>query len=127
MSVLTDARQALKELLDGRLGGASVFTELPEVVMAPFAVVAPGEPYLEFPEGTPFGWARANLLACFYVAWGSNDVMTAALDQAALDIIAAVNDSDGFLAIQVDQPGEVVINGQRHLGIAVEIVTDVEL
>ena len=125
--MLTDARQALKDLLDGQLDGASVFTELPETVMAPFAVVAPGEPYLEFPEGIPFGSARVNLLACFYVAWGSNDVMTAALDQAALAIVAAVNDSEDFLAIQVDQPGEVAINGQRHLGIAVEIVTDVEL
>lgn len=127
MSALTDVRADLKGLLDGVVGGAPAFTELPEVAMAPFAIVAPGEPYVEFPEGLPFGWCRANLLACFYVAWGSNDVMTAALDDAALAIIAAVEASDDFIVVQVDQPGEVPINGQRHLGIAVEIVTDVEL
>ena len=126
MTDLADVNQALATLLVDAVEGVPVYPELPEVAPPPFIVIGPGEPWVDF-EGAPFGRCRLHLAATFVADVGTNDVRVNELTAAVLAIMRTVNDSDDFMVVQVDQPGQISISGQAHLAASVQTLTEVDV
>lgn len=126
MSALTDARARLAEIVTEALAGldVQVFSVIPGKVTPPFVAVGPGAPYIEYDAGT-FGYRRVRLFATAVAAAGSNDIEAAQLDDLLIAIAEAVDASGDFIAVSVDQPGQIAINGQTHLGASVQCLTEV--
>lgn len=123
VSALSTVRADLVELLQPAVS-MSVFSEFPEVVAAPFVAVGPGSPYIEF-EGATFGHRRVRLAATIVADVGTNDMRVAELDAYIVALVEQVDASDNFMVYQVDQPGQIVINGQPHLGASVLVLTEI--
>lgn len=122
-SALAAVRGDLATYLGSTLG-LQAFSELPEKVTPPFLSVGPGDPYVEF-EGATFGHRRVRLLATIVGDVGTNDVRVAELDAYIVAIVEALDASDDYLVFQVDQPGQIAINGQAHLGATVQAFTEI--
>ena len=126
MTDLIEVNEALAELLAGVVSDVAVYAVLPEVTTPPLIVIGPGDPWVEF-EGAPFGRCRPRLAVTFIADRGTNDVRVGEVTDAVVAIMRAVNDSDDFMVVQVDQPGQVVLNGQAHLGASVLVLTEVDV
>lgn len=126
MSALTDARKAFSSLLDGVLAGVQVFSEFPERITPPFIAVGPGDPYVEF-EGATFGHRRVRLIATYVADRGTNDLKAADIDDAVVALVETIDgdDAGAFVVTQVDQPGQISIGGQAHLGVSVHVLTEI--
>lgn len=122
---LTEAGAALAALLAGAVENVPAYAELPEKVLPPFVVVAPSDPWLDF-EGAPFGYCRVHLEATFIAGLGTNDVRAGELRSAAMAIAKKVDDDPAFAVLQINQPGQVSINSQTHLGVSISTITEVE-
>lgn len=133
MSDLTDVRNRLAQIVadgvkdfgpDPELGTNRVFTYFPQVVTGPFAMVGPGNPYIEY-DGTAFGTRRVRNAVTVVVATGTNDVMAATLDEYIDAVSEAVDASGQFAVVQVDQPGSVTPGGQTRLAASIQCMTEV--
>lgn len=124
MTPQTQARRDLKAALGSALGTVKVFDHMPEKVSPPFVMVGPSFPYVDF-AGMPFGGRRIHLAVIVVAGRGSNDAEVDALDELTEKVLAGVADTDDFIATEVGQPGPVPVNNQRHLGLAVEVITEV--
>ena len=125
MSALTDTRQALATLLDGAITDTKAFSEFPEKVTPPFVAVGPGDPYVDF-EGATFGGRNVRLIATFVTERGTNEVRAADLDEAIVTLVEKIEDDGSFMVTRVDQPGQLAINGQAHLGVPIHVLTQIE-
>lgn len=125
MSALSETRVALAALLSEAFDGVQTFSEVPEKVTPPFIAVGPGDPYVEF-EGTTFGGRRVRLAATFVTDIGTNDVRAAELDEAVVAMVGAIDGSGDFMVTQVDQPGQITVNGQSCLGVSVLTLTEID-
>lgn len=119
------AYSALAALLADAVANVPAYPELPEKAPPPFIVITPGDPWLDF-EGAPFGWCRVHLDATFITERGTNDVRAGELRRGAVAIAKKVDEDDDFAVTQIDQPGQVSINGQSHLGVSIRAVTEVQ-
>lgn len=123
-SALATVRSDLATYLGEALPDLQVFAEFPENVTPPFIAVAPGQPYVEF-EGATFGHRRVRLAATIVADVGTNDVRVAELDAYIVAVVEAFDASDDYIVYQVDQPGQVAINGQAHMGASVLAFTEI--
>lgn len=88
----------------------------------PLVYVLPGEPYLDFPEGTPFGCALMHCNVSVVSAAGTSDKEAEEVDDMIAAVLAALFDLDDDWAIgEVQQPGKVVLNNEAHLACPVEL------
>lgn len=125
MSALTDARKALETLLKDVLGeGTQVFAIIPERVVPPFVSIGPSDPYIDY-EGAVFGGRIVHLTASCVVAPGTNDKQADALDDLIVQVVGIVDDSGDFVVERVEQPGQLAVNGQAHLGANVMVRTEI--
>lgn len=121
---LAAANQALVTLLASAIADVPAFPEPPEKALPPFIVAGPADPWLDF-EGAPFGYCRVHQHATLITERGTNDVRVAALRTGAVAIAKAIDAADDFAVTQIEQPGQISINGQDHLAVSVTCVTEV--
>lgn len=118
---LAQLRTDLRDALDA--AGLHAFTTVPEAWTPPGVFVGPDDPYLDF-EGSTFGGVLVHHQLTVVTAAGTNDVQADALDDLVLQILRT--DLGEHQVSQVAQPGQIAINGQAHLGVAIRL-TPVEI
>lgn len=128
MSTLSGARVALTQVIAAGLADVPskplVFSVIPERVTPPFVAIGPGDPYVEY-EGAVFGGHRVRQFATCVVAPGTNDKQAEALDDLIELVINAIDADVDFVVERVQQPGQVAINNQAHLGASIIVLTEV--
>lgn len=123
MSRLGELRARVRDGLTG--AGLFAFSTVPEKAAPPMAYVGPGEPYLT-PEGAAFGGHIARLQVVLVASAGVNDTRADELDAMVDTAVAALDDLPGEpLDYEVGRPGEIAINGQPYLGVAINVTTEI--
>lgn len=125
MNKLASSRENLKASLTA--ADLHAFTTIPEKVTPPFVAVAPDDPYISYESGAGlnFGEVFVRHRLVLVVAAGVNDIQANALDDLILAVLAV--DLDPHEVIAVDEPGSIVINGQKHLGTSISLSTPINL
>lgn len=125
MSALTDARGALKALVEA--GGHRVALEVPETFSPPLCWIAPRAPYRQ--SGQSFGRKKVSLAVICLAAAGTNATALAAVDDMTSDVADAIEASDAF---RLDPSEEIGVpqlytsaQGQQYLGAAVNVIAEV--
>lgn len=123
---LADLRQGLADLLSA--AGIPAVASVPEVIDPPLAFVAPDDPYVDFDGGT-FGEAIAHHQVVLVVAAGDNDVQIGDLDEMVLAVLGAYQSGQlgDHVVVDVQQPGQLSINGQAHLAVGISTVVPFSL
>lgn len=122
---LSDVRAAIADALTA--AGLQAYKTVPDRAVPPLVYVAPGNPYVSY-EGATF---NGQIVRCYLVpiaARGTNDVNAEQLDELVLQVLDAVRAAPElaeFTLGDVGQPGQVPINGQSHLGVDIEIQTEI--
>lgn len=94
----------------------------------PLVYVLPGEPYIDFPEGTPFGWALMHCNVSVVSAAGTSDAEAEAVDGMLAQVLATLLEHDDDWTIgEVQQPGRVVLDNGAHLACPVELTRLIKL
>jgi hypothetical protein len=126
-NTLTDLRNELANLLNDASLAAPAYATVPEEAGPPLLAVAGGRPYLSFTEpGTAYGCAIVRLQVLAVGENGENEAEDEELDALILDVLATLAGTR-FTAEQVDQPLECRVNGQAHLGVPIDVWTEVDL
>jgi hypothetical protein len=119
MSTLPQLRADLCEKL--KTLDFNTFSIIPEVVTPPFAAVAPSEPYIEFSDADDLAYDEVivNHRIILVAEAGANDKQADDLDLMVVKVLQL--DLDPFLLNSVGEPGRINVNGQTHLGVAVNV------
>lgn len=126
MSILADQRQVIADAL--RAAGITAHTTVPDKWVPPGAFVGPGEPYITRQvDGVAFGGEVVNHMVTLIVERGTNDERADELDDLILQALGALDglEPQGFGVGDVQQPGQLSVNGQPHLGVAVEVAIEI--
>lgn len=115
-------RTDLKDLLVA--AGFSAHTVIPERVAAPFAYVAPADPYITR-EGATFGGEILHHYVVLVVGRGVNEKLADDLDTQLAQALDALDASDAHFVREVEQPGSITIAGQAHVGVAIAVDTEI--
>jgi hypothetical protein len=122
-NALTQRRKDLEALL--KAGGLEhSFADMPEAVTPPFVYVAPGDPYVSY-EGAAFGSKIAHYFVVPVAQAGVNEVTSDELDTLLLAALAAIEDHDDFYVVDVDVPGHILINGQKHPAVSINVQIEI--
>lgn len=120
MSDLTDARKALKDLLN-TISGVRAVTEVPQTFTPPIVWIAASSPYRQ--RAQAFGRKRINLVAVCLGGMSTNDAADAATEELAEKVADAIDASTVFMldpTAEMDQPRLYPsAQGQQMVGIAV--------
>lgn len=119
---LTDARKGLAQVLTD--AEVSAFAIPPAKAAPPFAYVGPGLPYLTF-EGAQFGGRIANLSVVVVAGKGTNEMAADELDELILKVVNAIEATDDYRVIDVDNPGRLKINGQEQLATSMTVQREI--
>ena len=119
MSALSELRADLRDKLTE--AGLFAFTIIPEKAQPPFVFAAPDDPYVSYPGdmNLSYGEALVRHRLGLVVAAGVNEVEADALDELLLKVLAI--DFAPHQIDTVDEPGQIAINGQAHLAVAVHL------
>jgi hypothetical protein len=119
MSRLSDLRDGLKTKLTD--AGVFAFTIVPENATPPFVFAAPDDPYISFEhrDDLAYGEALVRHRLGLVVAAGVNEYEANELDALLLQVLGI--DFDPHFIESVDEPGQIRINGQTHLAVAVHL------
>lgn len=126
MSVFADQRRAIVAALEA--GGIRAATTVPDKWTPPGAFVGPGDPYVtRQADGLSFGAEVVRHLVTLVVARGTNDQRADELDEVILTALGLLDGliDQGFGVGDVQQPGQVSINGQRHFGVSIEVTAEI--
>lgn len=121
-NVLTQLRLDLQAAL--KAARLNAFLTVPDKATPPMVYVAPGDPYLSF-DGANFGGQIARHQIVAVARAGVNTAAAEAIDELALEVLDALSDLDDHLVTEVGQPGQITINGQQHLALAVSVETEI--
>lgn len=123
MNTLQRLRGDLRDLFTE--AGFTITTHLPERIVPPLAIVAPGSPYLE--DGESFGKYRARFTVFLVCATGTNDTVTDQLDELVASAVVALDDSP-WLTERVDQPSMLEHGRASFLSTTIDVatVTDID-
>ena len=120
MSDLTDARKALKDLLN-TISGVRAVTEVPQTFTPPIVWIAASSPYRQRAQAV--GRKRINLVAVCLGGMSTNDAADAAAEELAEKVADAIDASTVFMldpTAEMDQPRLYPsAQGQQMVGIAV--------
>lgn len=123
MSDLTDARVALKDLLN-TVSGVRAVTVIPQTFTPPICWVAAGAPYRQ--RAQAFGSKRINLVVVCLGGMSTNDAAEEATEGLAEKVADTVDGSTIFMLdplAEMDQPRLYPsAQGQQMLGIAVNVI-----
>lgn len=125
MSVLAEQRKVIADALTA--GGITAHTTVPDKWTPPGAFVGPGDPYITREAAFANGGEIVNHQVTIVTARGTNGVRADELDELildALDVLDGLADQ-GFGVGDVQQPGTVSVNGQAHLGVAIQVATEI--
>lgn len=124
MSALTDAREALKTVVEG--AGFRVALEVPETYSPPLCWIAPRTPYRQ--SGQTFGRKKVSLAVICLAAAGTNATALAAVDDMTSEVADAIEASDAF-RLDSEEIGVPQLyasaQGQQYLGAAVNVIAEV--
>lgn len=123
MTVLADLRTAIAERLTD--AGLNAYATVPAKWTPPGVFVGPGDPYITHEEGTAFGVEVIRHQVTVVAAPGTNDIQADALDSLILNTLDALYDLDDHDVGDVERPGQVSINGQAHLAVAITLSTQI--
>lgn len=125
MSALSDLRADLKAKLEA--AGVFAFTIVPETAVPPFVFAAPDDPYIDYEGGIglAYGEALVRHRLGLVVPAGVNEVEAEALDELVLKVLAI--DFAPHEVQTVDEPGQIRLNGQTHLAVAVHLAAPINL
>lgn len=125
-NALTEVREKLATVLTDV--GLHAFKTVPDRAVPPMVYVAPGSPYVSY-EGAAF---RGEIVRCNVIpvaSRGTNDGAAEELDDLVLKVLDALRQREGldeFLVNDVGLPGQVTLNGQQHLAVAIEVQTEIQ-
>lgn len=120
---LTSARTDLKQVLVD--ADVNAFSIPPAKASPPFAYVGPGLPYLTF-EGATFGGRIANLSVVVVAGKGTNEMAAEELDELILTTVDAIEATDDFRVLEVDNPGQLKLNGQDYLATSMTVQREIQ-
>lgn len=123
---MSNALTQVRSDLAGVLTAAQMFAfvTVPESARPPLTFVGPGSPYVTY-EGAVFGGEIVRCSVVVVASTGTNDVAAEELDAMVLTVLDAIAETDAFLVGDVDQPGQLAINGQPHLAVSIEVQTEI--
>lgn len=122
MSALKAKRDELKTALE--TAGYFAFSAVPEVAEPPLVYVAPNDPYVSL-EGATFGGVIVHHQIIIVAAPGVNEERADELDDLVEGVMAVVLPLIGTL--EVGRPGQISLNGQPHIGVAIDVETEIRL
>lgn len=125
MSVLTDLRDDLKAKLE--TAGLFAFTIVPEAAVPPFVFAAPDDPYVSFEGGMglAYGEAIVRHRLGLVVPAGVNEVEANTLDDLILQVLSI--DFAPHVVQAVDEPGQIQVNRQTHLAVAIHLEAPISI
>lgn len=122
MSVLGDLRTTVRDHLAA--AELTAYLMKPERFAPPAVFIGPGDPYITRADAS-FGGETIRLLVTAVVASGTNEKRAAELDELVLDLLDALYALEEFGVGDVQQPGQISINGEPHLATAIEIAAEI--
>lgn len=122
MSALKAKRDELKTALTD--AGFFAFSTVPETAAPPLVYVAPNEPYVSL-EGAAFGGVVVHHQIIVVAAQGVNEQRADELDDLVEGVFAVV--AERVDRLEVGRPGQIAFNGQAHIGVAIDVETEIRL
>lgn len=123
MSHLADLRARVRDALTA--AGLHAFSTVPETATPPMVYVSPGDPYLT-PDGAALGGRVARVQIAVIADIGVNDVRADELDALIERVADVIETLPGEpLGYEVNRPGQFTLNGQPHLGVAIDAWTEI--
>lgn len=119
--------KALRESVAAALAGdpdLTVYSYVPEAVVAPAVVIQPGDPYVSG-EGEPFGRWRVRFRLALVAEPATNEVATEGLDELIIDSMVALTDA-GFTVEEVSEPYVFRANENMHLAADLTVAESIQ-
>lgn len=115
--MIAEARENLTALLEE--AGLRAFSEVPERVTPPLAVLVPSADWIE--SGETFGSFILSFDVEIIAPTGSNVKVSEYIDEQVETALTAITEAAGFYASSVGQPQAVDINGAVYLGATITV------
>lgn len=115
--MIAQARSNLVALLED--AGFRAFSEVPERVTPPLAVLVPSADWIE--SGETFNSFVLSFDVEIVAAAGSNVKISEDIDEQVETALVAITEAPGFYASSVGQPQAVEINGAVYLGATITV------
>lgn len=115
--MIAEARADLTSLLEG--AGFRAFSEVPERVTPPLAVLVPAAEWIE--SGETYGSFVVSFDVEIIASNGSNVKVSEEIDEQVETALSAITAAPGFYASSVAQPQAVEIAGAVYLGATITV------
>lgn len=117
-----EAREQIRTALDA--AGLHAFKTKPDHATPPLVFVGPGDPYITY-EGATFGGDLLHHQLVVVGDVGTNDFRADGLDDLIGRTLDVVDELEGFALQEVRQPGQIKVNGQDCLAVAVNVISEI--
>jgi hypothetical protein len=115
--MIAEARAALVAVLD--TAGVTAYSVVPDRSQPPMAVMIPSTDWIE--NGETFGEFSISFDVEIVAGVGTNQAMSAELDDMVEAVLSAVTAAPGMYASSVGQPTSVDLNGAVYLGTTITV------